>query len=84
MVNESQSRTLIINGKMCEIQLILLFNVHSYVSKFDRDTNRTKRAKREREPSRVPVRVIMKAQKKRKICQITIFNDVDHRSNALF
>ena len=67
MVNESQSRTLIINGKMCEIQLILLFNVHSNVSKFDRVTNRTKRAKKEREPSRVPIRVIMKAQKKKKL-----------------
>ena len=72
--------------------VILLFNVHN-VSKFDRVTNRiTERAKRERKPSRVPVKILMKAQKKRKkshevlksICQITFFNNVDHRSNALF
>ena len=45
--------------------VILLFNVHNNVSKFDRVTNRIiRRAKREKEPSRVPVKIFMKAQKK--------------------
>ena len=46
--------------------VILLFNVHNNVGKFDRVTNRiTKRSKRERDPSGVPVEIFMKAQKKR-------------------
>ena len=41
------------------VSVILLFNVHINVSKFDTVTNRiTKRAKREREPSRVPVKIL--------------------------
>ena len=44
------------------ISVILLFNVHNNVSKFDRVTN-IKRAKREEEPSGVPVEILMKAQK---------------------
>ena len=48
------------------VSVILLFDIHN-VSKFVRVTNRiTKRAKIEREPSRVPVKIFMKAQKKRK------------------
>ena len=47
------------------VSVILLFNVHNNASKFDRVTNHTtKRAKREREPSRVPVTIFMKVQKK--------------------
>ena len=47
-------------------------------------TNRiTKRAKREKEPSRVPVKIFMKKPEAQSICQITFFNNIDHRSNAL-
>ena len=49
------------------VSVILILNVHNNVSKFDRVTNCiTKRAKREREPSRVPVKIFMNAQKKKK------------------
>ena len=49
------------------VLVILLFNVHTNISKFDRVTNRiTKREERERELFRVPVKIFMKAQKKRK------------------
>ena len=47
------------------VSVILLFNVHNNVSKFDRVTNRiSKRAKRERESSSVPVKIFIKTQKK--------------------
>ena len=49
------------------ISVILLFNVQNNISKFDTVINPiTKMAKRERKPSRVPVKIFMKAQKKRK------------------
>ena len=45
--------------------LYLMFRQINNVSKFDRVTNRiTKGAKREREPSRVPVEYFLKVQKK--------------------
>ena len=47
------------------VSVILLFNVHNNVSKFDRVTNRiTKMTKRKREPSRVLVKLFMNSQKK--------------------
>ena len=47
------------------VSVTLLFNVHNNVSKFDRVTNCI--AKREKEPSRVPVKIFnMKDWKKRK------------------
>ena len=62
-VKASNLRTAFIDsGRHHHVSIILLFNVHNNVSKFDRVTNRiTKRAKREREPSRVPVTIFMKA-----------------------
>ena len=42
------------------VSVIMLFNVHNNASKFDRVTNCiTKRAKREREPSKVPAKIFI-------------------------
>ena len=49
------------------VSVILLINVHNNASKFVRVTNRiTKMAKRRGKPSRVPVKIFMKAWKKKK------------------
>ena len=62
------------------VSVILILNVHNNVSKFDRVTNCiTKRAKREREPSRVPVKIFMNAQKKKKKRK-----KLKHLSNHIF
>ena len=61
------------------ISVILLFNVQNNISKFDTVINpKTKMAKRERKPSRVPVKIFMKAQKKRKISR-----SLKHLSNHI-